>query len=416
MCDQTSTPFPSINVLAKPTGARCNLACRYCFFRGKAQLYPGSRFRMRDDVLEAFVRQTIAAQQSPEAHFAWQGGEPTLMGLDFFRRAVRLAEKYRRPGMRVQHSIQTNGVLLNAVWCRFFREQQFLVGLSLDGPAAMHNAYRVTPGGGPTFEDVMRAARLLRDHEVSFNILATVHAANAGHPAEVYEFLRDESGTQFLQFIPIVERMGASGVSARSVTAEDWGRFLRGVFDAWVRRDVGHVYVQHHDATLAAWTGAPAGVCVFAETCGAAVALEHNGDLYACDHFVDPAHLRGNIMQRPLAELANCADQRRFGNAKRDALPQYCRKCPWLFACRGECPKNRFATTPDGELGWSCLCAGYRAYFEHVDAPMQFMAGCLRRARPPADVMAWLDAARPGRPGARSGWTAPGDVTTPSQP
>ncbi|MEI7437351.1 MAG: anaerobic sulfatase maturase [bacterium] len=396
MSDPAVSNFPSIQVLAKPTGARCNLACHYCFFRGKAQLYPDSRFRMRDDVLEAYVRQTIAAQSAPEVNFSWQGGEPTLMGLDFFRRAVRLVERYLRPGMRVQHAFQTNGMLLNAAWGRFFKTHGFLVGLSLDGTAAMHDAYRVTPEGSPTFAAVMRAARLLRDHDVPFNILATVHAANVEFPAEAYRFLRDESGTQFLQFIPIVEREGASGVTARSVTAEGWGRFLCGVFDEWVRRDVGRVYVQHHDATLASWAGAPPGVCVFEETCGAAVALEHNGDVYACDHFVDPAHLRGNIMRQPLAELVNNGAQRHFGNAKRDALPELCRSCQWLFTCHGECPKNRFATTPDGDPGLSYLCAGYRAYFEHVANPMKFMADCLRRARPPADVMAWMNAARPG--------------------
>ncbi len=247
---------------------------------------------------------------------------------------------------------------------------------------------------------MLRAARLLRENAVEFNILATINAANVDAPGEVYRFLRDESGAQFMQFVPIVERLGADGATARSVTAQGWGRFLCGVFDEWVGRDVGRVYVQHHDAALAAWMGAPAGVCVFEETCGAAVALEHNGDVYACDHFVEPAYLRGNILRQPLVELVNGEPQRRFGNAKRDALPNYCRSCSWLFACHGECPKNRFATTPDGEPGGSYLCAGYRAYFEHTAAPMKFMAGSLRRARPPADVMAWLDAARwqPGRP------------------
>lgn len=409
----TSAPLPllpaawperapsSFHVLGKPSGATCNLDCTYCFFLSKEKLYPNSRFRMTDDALEAYIRQVIESQRTPEVTISWQGGEPTLLGLDFYRRSIEYEKKYTRPGVSIQHTMQTNGILLNDAWCEFFREHHFLIGLSLDGPQAMHDTYRVDKGGAPTFHKVMRAARLLQAHQVEFNILTTVNAANAAHPLEVYRFLRDEVGTRFMQFIPIVERINARGeiglqegnrVSERSVGPEQWGAFLISIFDEWVRRDVGTVFVQMFDAALASWVGAPPGLCIFAETCGNALALEHNGDLYSCDHFVEPKYLLGNIKQQHMIELVASEQQRQFGLHKRDSLPRYCRECEVRFACHGECPKNRFLETPDGEPGLNYLCAGYKAFFIHIDRPMRIMAGLLRRGRAPAEVMRVLAA------------------------
>jgi uncharacterized protein len=384
------------HVMAKPTGAVCNLDCRYCFFLAKESLYPDSRFRMAEEVLESYLRQLIEAQDSPEITVAWQGGEPTLMGLDFFRKSIEYIRKYQKNGTTVLNTLQTNGILLDDEWCDFFREHNFLVGLSLDGPRELHDCYRVDKGGHPTFERVMRAANLMRHRRVDFNILTTVHAANGDRPLPVYRFLRDEVGTQFIQLIPIVERINDDGrtifqqgnrVTERSVRPEQWGRFLIGIFDEWVRRDVGRVFVQMFDAALASWIQAPPAVCIFAETCGHALALEHNGDLYSCDHFVEPDYLLGNILQEPLVQLATSEKQRSFGNDKRDRLPRYCRECEVRFACHGECPKNRFVETPDGEAGLNYLCAGYKAFFRHIDSPMRTMAELLRHNRAPAEIM-----------------------------
>jgi len=393
-----NTPPPSFHVLAKPAGARCNLACRYCFYLPKAQLYAGGNFHMSDDLLEEFLRQYIEAQQLPAVTIAWQGGEPTLMGLDFYRRSVALAERFARPGMQVGYTIQTNGTLLDDAWCEFFKQHNFLVGISIDGPQALHDAYRVDRRGRGTFVRVMKGLRLLQEHGVEYNILCTVHAANGDHPLDVYRFLRDEAGGRFVQFIPIVERDNETSVQEettvtdRSVRPAQWGRFLCTVFDEWVHRDVGEMFVQHFDTTLAAWIGHPPGLCTFAPTCGAAVALEHNGDLYSCDHFVEPDCFLGNITEMPLAELVGSAKQRQFGEDKRDTLPGFCRECPVLFACNGGCPRNRFATTPDGEPGLNYLCEGYRTFFAHIDRPMRIMADLLRQGRYADEVMAMLDA------------------------
>jgi uncharacterized protein len=392
----------SFHVLTKPTGAICNLDCKYCFFLSKEELYPNSKFRMTDEVLERYIRQQCESQAAlPEVTISWQGGEPTLMGLDFFRRSVELAAKYRRPEQSVQYTIQTNGTLLDEEWCAFFREHRVLVGLSIDGPREQHDAYRVDKGGHPTFDKVMHAARLMQQHQVDFNVLCTVHAKNADHPLEVYRFFRDELGTRHIQLIPIVERVNSDGrtrfqegsaVTDRSVTAEQWGRFLTTIFDEWVKRDVGTVFVQMFDAALASWVGTTPTLCIFAETCGDAVALEHTGDLYSCDHFVEPKHLLGNIAETPLPALVASPQQRAFGAAKRDTLPRYCRECPVRFACHGECPKNRFILTPDGESGLNYLCAGYKAFFTHVDKPMRIMADLLRRGRYADEVMQILKA------------------------
>jgi uncharacterized protein len=386
-------PPAAFHIMLKPRGALCNLDCKYCYFLSKEMLYPGSRFRMADELLEDYTRQYIAAQRVPEVTFAWQGGEPTLMGLDFFKRAIEYQAKYRRPGMRIFNALQTNGTLLDNEWCDFLHQHDFLVGLSLDGPRELHDAYRVDKGGRPTFERVMAGAQMMKLHKVEFNILATVHAANGDHPLEVYRFLRDEVGTHFIQFIPIVERDNDTGfqegerVTERSVSGRQYGDFLIAIFDEWVRRDVGRVYVQLFDVALAAWSGERTGLCIFDEVCGQALAMEHNGDVYSCDHFVEPRHKLGNIADIPLLDMVSSEQQWQFGQAKRATLPRYCRECEVRFVCNGGCPKDRLLHTPDGEAGLNYLCAGYRAFFNHIDAPMKFMAAELRAQRPPANIM-----------------------------
>lgn len=406
---------PAFHLLAKPTGALCNLACDYCFFLSKELLYPGSRFRMADDLLEIYIRQVIEAHRSPEVTIAWQGGEPTLMGLDFFQRSVEYAERYRKPGQRISYTIQTNGTRLDDAWGAFFKAHDFLVGLSVDGPRDYHDAYRVDKGGKGSFEQVMRGWEVLKRAGVDVNILCTVHAANQDHPLEVYHFFRDDLGAQFLQFIPIVERATSESlplanqgwnhtpagerplytvagdlVTERSVQPEAYGRFLIAIFDEWTRRDVGSVFVQQFDAALANWLRVPGAVCIFAETCGQALALEHNGDVYCCDHYVEPDYRLGNIRQTHLLELVASDRQRAFGLAKRDTLPRYCRECSVRFACHGECPRNRFIATPDGEPGLNYLCAGYKAFFTHIDRPMRLMADLLHQGRYADEVMALL--------------------------
>lgn len=378
------------HVMAKPTGAICNLDCSYCFYLSKMELYPRGRFRMGDGVMERYVRQVLEAHEAPEVTIAWQGGEPTLMGLGFFRRVVETAERYRQPGQRVVHTLQTNATLLDDEWAAFLSDNKFLVGVSVDGPPALHDAYRVDKKGRPTSARVLEGLAFLRRHGVEHNLLCTVNATNAAHPLEVYRYLRDDCGGQFIQFIPIVEHTPTDSepeaVSERSVGPAQWGRFLVEVFDEWLRHDVGSVFVQAFDSALASWCGMQPGVCVFAETCGNAVALEHNGDVYSCDHFVSPEHLLGNITDTHLVELVGSEAQRRFGEHKRASLPRYCWDCDVRFACWGECPKNRFARTPDGESGLNYLCAGYKELFHHMDGPMRLMKGLLDQGRPASDV------------------------------
>ncbi len=391
----TETPY-AFHIMTKPRGAICNLDCEYCYFLSKERLYPDSKFRMSETLLEEYTRQYIESQRVPEITFAWQGGEPTLMGLDFYKQAVAYQQKYKKPGMRISNSLQTNGVTLDDDWCRFFAENDFLIGLSLDGPQQIHDTYRVDKGGKPTFDRVMAGMRLLQQHGVEFNILTTVHAANQDHGLEVYRFLRDEVGTQFMQFIPIVERDNDTGfqegdqVTNRSITAEGYGRFLIEIFEEWVRHDVGRVYVQIFDVALAAWIGSNPGLCIFEETCGSALAMEHNGDVYSCDHFVEPNYLVGNIVDIPLTEIVMSDQQQAFGLAKRETLPQYCRDCEVRFVCNGGCPKNRFIQTPDGEAGLNYLCAGYKAFFTHINEAMTFMALELEHQQPPANVMFYM--------------------------
>ena len=402
-------PRPSalFHVMAKPTGAVCNLDCAYCFFLKKEALYPGSRFRMSDEVMESYVRQALEANQQT---IAWQGGEPTLMGLDFFRRAVELEKKYLKRGQPIENTFQTNGILLDDEWCEFLRENRFLVGISLDGPRELHDAYRRDKGGNPTFDRVVAAIRRMQAHHVEFNVLCTVNAINSQHPLEVYRFFRDEIGAQFIQFIPIVEKeeegTGGEGrgeeqargegrgtrdegenITDRSVSGEAYGRFLIEIFDEWVKRDVGSTFVTFFDAVLASYVYGRSSLCVLRPACGDGLALEHNGDLYSCDHFVEPNHLLGNILETPLAELAGSEQQRAFGQAKSAALPRPCRECRFLFTCHGECPKNRVLKTPDGEPGLNWLCAGLKAFFAHTERPMREMADLLKNGRYADEIM-----------------------------
>ncbi len=412
----------AFHVMAKPTGAVCNLDCEYCFFLSKEQLYPGSRFRMTEALQETYIRQLLEAHaQVPEVVVAWQGGEPTLMGLDFFRRSIELERTYAQPGQRVLNTLQTNGTLLDDEWGAFLKEHGFLVGLSVDGPRALHDAFRVDKGGRPTFDRVMKGLDVLKRHGVEWNAMTTVHSVNGDHGREVYVFLRDELGASFVQFIPIIERAtsetlpvadaGWGGsvkdrplytqagdlVTHRSVGPEQYGRFLIDVFEEWVRRDIGAVYVQEFDSALANWFGEPGGMCVHARTCGLQLALEHNGDLYSCDHFVEPDFLLGNIADTPLPELVAAPRQVKFGQDKFDTLTQTCLGCEALGVCHGGCPKDRFATSPAGEPGQHYLCPSYKAFFGHVAGPMAAMCGLLRANRAPADLMATYAAQDAGR-------------------
>jgi len=374
-------------------------------------LYPGSRFRMADELLETYIRQLLESHQVPEVNIAWQGGEPTLMGLDFFKRSVEYADKYRKPDQQILYTIQTNGTKIDDEWCAFFKENNFLVGISIDGPRELHDAYRVDKGGQGSFDQVMRGLEHLKKHGVDFNILCTIHAANQDHPLEVYHFFRDELGAQYIQFIPIVERatpetlpmanlgwsersggkrplytQNGNLVTDRSVGAEQYGHFLNAIFDEWVRRDVGKVFVQMFDVALGSWVGQHS-LCVFSPTCGNALALEHNGDLYSCDHFVEPDYLLGNIRETHMIELIASDRQRQFGKHKLESLPRYCRECEVRFACHGGCPRERFIDTPDGEPGLNYLCAGYKLFFNHIDRSMRTMADLLRQGRYADEIM-----------------------------
>jgi uncharacterized protein len=403
---------PAFHVLIKPTGAICNLDCKYCFFLSKEMLYPGSRFQMAEDLLATYLKQLLESHRAPDVDVAWQGGEPTLIGLDFFKRSVELVNQLKRPGQKVQYTIQTNGTLLDDKWCAFFKQNNFLVGLSVDGPKDLHDIYRVNKGGAGSFDHVMRGLDFLKKHKVDFNILCTVHAGNQHRPLDIYRFFRDALGAQFIQFIPIIERTNPSMlpvanigwserpgggrplytnagnlVTERSVDAQSYGSFLIAVFDEWVKTDVGKIYVQHFDSALSNWFGSPGAVCIFSETCGQAVALEHNGDLYSCDHFVEPKYKLGNIYETHLIQLLASPRQIKFGQDKRATLPRYCQECEVRFACHGECPKNRFIKTPDGEDGLNYLCTAYKAFFHHIDTTMRIMVQLLRRGRFADEIM-----------------------------
>jgi uncharacterized protein len=403
------------HVMTKPIGPICNLDCKYCFYLEKEALYTDAKWRMAPAVLESYIRDYIAAQPGEQVSFAWQGGEPTLLGLDFFRRVVELQQRHAN-GKTIENALQTNATLLDDDWGVFLQEHQFLVGVSIDGPQALHDHYRVDKKGGGTFDQVMRGVELLQRHEVDFNTLTCLNRVTARKPLEIYRFLKG-IGSRHLQFIPIIERRPGSQtrqwgldlaspderpggddsdedlpVMGWSVRPADFGEFYIRLFDRWVRQDVGKIFVQLFDTALAKWAGVPGGICVHQETCGDALALEHNGDLYSCDHFVYPQHKLGNLADTPLAELVESDRQRAFGKAKRDTLPRYCRECEVRFACHGGCPKSRFLTTPDGEPGLHYLCAGYRAFFNHIDPVMRAMAALYHRQQSPAGVMAAVKA------------------------
>lgn len=386
--------------MAKPTGAACNLSCEYCFFLKKENLYPDSNFRMSDEVHDAYITQLFTAHQAAQVTVAWQGGEPTLRGLDFFKRSVAFQKTIAKPGMSVTNTFQTNGILLDDDWCRFFRTNNFLVGLSLDGPKQLHNIYRKDKRGQGTFRQVMKALRLLQKHKVEFNILCTVNAKNADYPLEIYRFFKAEIDIPYIQFIPIVERdndscyQAGNPVTKRSVRPDQYGRFLTTIFDEWIQRDVGKTFILNFDGALAGWLGIAGTLCIFGPTCGLGLVLEHNGDLYSCDHFVEPAHFLGNILKTSMAAMIASEKQQQFGNNKRDTLPQFCRTCNFLFVCNGECPKNRFIMTPDNEPGLNYLCSAYKSFFKHVDYPMKIMAELIRRGRLAEEVMKIIKKAR----------------------
>jgi len=382
-------------VMVKPAGPQCNQACHYCYYTEKHELFPrGESLRMTDETLAAFIRDYVASQPGPNVTFLWQGGEPTLLGLDFFERIVALQQECRAAGKVIRNALQTNGTLLDRRWARFLREQSFLVGLSIDGTRRDHDSYRVTKKGVPTFETVLGALRLLRNEGVAFNTLTVVHRQNAVRGREIYRFLRAE-GVQFMQFIPLVERCGPDGrlsgppqedaagrATPWSVHPGGFGTFVCDVFDEWVRRDVGTISVQQFDVHLAQWAGLPSNLCVFAETCGRCLVMEHNGDLYACDHYVYPAYRLGNLRDRPLRDLAGDPAQQRFGSGKRDGLPHECRHCRFLFACNGGCPKHRFARASNGEVGLNYLCPSYKRYLAHIGPELQRMTTVHRPAQP----------------------------------
>jgi uncharacterized protein len=427
MSSVVSAPRP-VHVMTKPIGPICNLDCKYCFYLEKEKLYPDQRrWKMSDELLESYIRQYIEAQPQDldEISFAWQGGEPTLLGVGFFRRAVELQEKYAN-GRRVTNAFQTNGTLLDDEWCAFLAEHKFLVGLSIDGPRELHDFYRVEKKQKGSFDAVMRGLEVLKKHKVEFNTLTVVNRTNAARPLEVYRFLK-EIGSTFLQFIPLVERSPQQTqltirgldfaepphpgeqehppVTPFSVEPQQYGEFLVKIFDEWVRNDVGRTFVQLFDLALGQWMGLGSSLCYFAETCGAALAMESNGDLFSCDHYVYPRYRLGNIAETPLTELVSSPQQLKFGTDKRDTLPDYCRRCDVRFACNGECPKHRFLRTPDGEEGLNYLCAAYKRFFHHIDPYMKVMAQLVRGGQPADLIMTMLrqqeraQAARPGAAG-----------------
>jgi uncharacterized protein len=410
---QTVDSPPCFHLMAKPSGSTCNIDCKYCFFLSKDALYPNDKQRMSEDTLETYIRQLLESHRTPEVTVSWQGGEPTLMKLDFFRHSVELVEKFRRPGQTVQHTFQTNGILLDDEWCAFFKEHNFLVGLSVDGPREIHDANRVDRGGQGTFDRVMKGWQQLRKHRVDFNILCTVNSANEKHGRAIYSFFRDELCAEWIQFIPIVERTTAemvqianlgwseqpggkrplytqtgSLVTERSVGGEQYGRFLIDVFEEWVRHDVGRVYVQLFDVTLEAYFGRHT-LCIHAPTCGNGPALEHNGDVYSCDHFVEPSYRLGNIHETHLQKLVSSPQQRKFGNDKRDSLTPQCQRCEVRTLCNGGCPKDRFVLSSDGDAGQNYLCAGLELFFTHTRPAMRMMGQLFQNGRPPSGVMAW---------------------------
>ena len=403
--DEELNSVPAFNIMAKPIGPICNLDCKYCFYLEKENLYPNAdNFKMPYNILESFIRQKIRAHKVPNVHFAWQGGEPTLLGVEYFKKVVEFQKEYAN-GKTITNAFQTNGILLDDKWCEFFKENNFLIGLSIDGPEELHDRYRVNKGNNPTFNQVIKGIGYLKKHKVEFNTLTVVNRDNSYQPLTVYNFLK-EIGSGFMQFIPIVERVAdipknglklispdyndTAKVTDWSVEPLQYGNFLCSIFDEWVRKDVGKIFVQLFDVSLELWYGMQASLCIFRKTCGDAMIIEHNGDVYSCDHFVYPENKLGNIMDNPLAALVNSGQQRKFGADKLMSLPNYCKNCEVRFACNGECPKHRFLKTPDGEEGLNYLCAGYKKYFNHINVYMNYMVNELKNRRPPVNIMSWV--------------------------
>ena len=402
MNDNIATPFAKpLYVMLKPAGAHCNLACKYCYYLEKNNLYQNShRHLMSDEMLEQFTREYIEAQTMPQVLFTWHGGEPLMRSIDFYKKALALQKKYSH-GKQIDNVIQTNGTLLTDEWCEFFAKNHWLVGISIDGPQEYHDHYRMTPAGKPSWEKVMQGISLLKKHRVEWNAMAVVNAYNSGHPLEFYHFFRD-NGCQYLQFTPIVERLTehedgrtlASLADDReipladaSVTPQQWGNFLCTIFDDWVRHDVGKTFVEIFDCTLANWMGVLPGICAYSKECGHAGVMEHNGDVYSCDHFVFPEYKLGNIREQSLIDMLYGEKQQAFSRLKHTSLPRQCKECDMEFACHGECPKNRFEKDKYGEPGLNYLCQGYYQYYTHVSPYMDFMKRELLAQRPPANIM-----------------------------
>lgn len=398
-----ANPFARpLYVMLKPVGAHCNLACQYCYYLEKSHLYDGvPRQVLSEELLERFIQEYIEAQTMDEVLFTWHGGEAFMRPVAFYQRAMELQQRYAA-GRTISNCIQTNGTLITEEWARFLHDNHWLVGVSIDGPQEFHDEFRRTPQGKPSWSRVMQGIQLLNKYQVEWNAMAVVNDYNADYPLDFYRFFRDELGCRYLQFTPIVERVhthadgrhlahvrdeGEFALADFSVTPEQWGRFLCEIFDEWVRKDVGEMYVQLFDATLANWVGVTPGVCSMARDCGHAAVMEFNGDVYSCDHFVFPEYKLGNIRRKTLVEMMYSPEQMAFGDMKQKSLPQQCRQCEWLFACNGECPKNRFARTLDGESGLNYLCQGYRRFFQHVAPYMDFMKDELNAGRAPANVM-----------------------------
>ena len=395
----------AFSVMIKPAGSNCNLKCTYCYYLEKHKLYSSKAVpRMNTELLEKFTKEYIESQDVPEVIFVWQGGEPALMGIDFYRKVIEFQKKYA-DGKVIQNSFQTNGTLLTDQWCEFLAENKMLVGISIDGPEHCHNKHRMTVSNGTTFETVMKGIRLLQKHKVEFNTLTTVNSYNVDYPKEIYRFLKS-IGSMFMQFLPVVERIDPNAgnndlalvapeadnamVTEWSVSPLGYGKFLNTIFDEWVRNDVGRYYVQIFDATLANTVGVQPGLCTLGETCGHALAIEHNGDVYSCDHFVFPEYLMGNINDKPLIEIVTDQRQFDFGVAKRNSLPRQCLMCDVRHLCHGECPKHRIIGTDKGEKGLNYLCEGLMLYFKHTEPYMKYMAKELENKRPPANVMNWI--------------------------
>lgn len=396
------------HAMAKPVGSTCNLDCTYCYYLSKEHLPKGpGAGRMSDETLERFIQQYIAGVTGDEVVFSWQGGEPTLLGLDFFRKVVALEKKHAQPGQRIQNDLQTNGTLLNEEWCEFLKAHRFLVGLSIDGPRDIHDHYRVSKGKQPTFDQVFAAAKLLQRFDVPFNTLTCVHRFNGRRPLDVYRFLRQELNSNFIQFIPIVEHRQFERVAPQtwndrelprdgdpeakpghpqsivtdwSVDPDDWGYFLCKVFDRWLSQDVGKVMVNHFETLVAQHLGLPSQMCVYSEVCGKGVAVENDGSVYACDHYVYPEYRLGNVSAASLGEMVFSREQQQFGHAKSESLPQYCRKCAYLMDCWGECPKNRLIRTPDGEPGLNYLCRGFKQFFAHAIPEVERIAAHVKQS------------------------------------